>query len=69
MEKTSGLEKHYRVHEVAQMTGLSVATIRKRCLARELGYRKARRAVLIPQSEVEKLLGTFNPAAPLGEST
>lgn len=60
------MEKHYRVNEVAQLTGLAVATIRKKVLRREIGYRKGSRAVLIPASEIEKLLGSYRPAIELG---
>ncbi len=53
------IEKHYRVSEVALMTGLSVATIRKKLSRREVGYRKGVRAVTVPEREVQKLLGAY----------
>jgi hypothetical protein len=56
------MERHYRVKEVSEMTGLSVPTIRKRLVRREVGYRKSVRAVMIPESEVRKLLGEHRPA-------
>jgi len=56
----SFIEKHYRVHEVAEMTGLAISTIRKRLALRTIGYRKAARAVMIPESEVKKLLGQYH---------
>ena len=59
MSKHGLIEKHYRPAEVASMTGLATATIRKKILNREIGYRKQQRAVLIPESEVRKLLGEY----------
>jgi excisionase family DNA binding protein len=56
------LEKHYRPLEVEELTGLSLATIRKRILRREIAFRRAGRAILIPQSEVEKMIGPLHPA-------
>ena len=56
------VERHFRVAEVAVLSGLAVGTIRRKVARRELGFRKAGRAVLIPQSEVTRLLGTYMPA-------
>ncbi|MGH2360422.1 MAG: hypothetical protein ACRDGM_07760 [bacterium] len=53
------MEKHYRVNEVAELSGLAVATIRKRLRQRKIGYKKSERAVLIPEREVWKLLGEY----------
>lgn len=61
MSRLGFIEKHYRVVEVSELTGLSVATIRKRIARREIGYTKGNRAISIPESEVKKLLGTFHP--------
>jgi hypothetical protein len=58
------MEKHYRVNEVANITGLAISTIRKRLLRRQIGYRKTERAIMIPASEVERLLGHYLPAVP-----
>ncbi len=55
------IEKHYRPIEVAELTGLALATIRRRILRREIGYAKAGRAILIPASEVARLLGDYKP--------
>jgi excisionase family DNA binding protein len=55
------MERHYRINEVAAMTGFAVATIRKKVSRREIGYHKKVRAVLIPESEVRKLLGDYRP--------
>jgi hypothetical protein len=64
MGRSESIEKHYRVSEVASMTGLAIATIRKKILRREIGYRKKVRAIMIPASEVQKLLGTYKPPVP-----
>lgn len=53
------MERHYRVSEVAEMTGLATATIRKKLGRREVAYRKGARAVTIPESEVNKLMGIY----------
>lgn len=53
------IEQHYRPAEVASLTGLAIATIRRRILRREIGCRRAGRAVLIPASEVARLLGPY----------
>lgn len=62
-----GLTQHYRIAEVAKITGLSVATIRKKICRREIGYCKSSRAVLIPELEVSKLIGRFVPAVEGGK--
>lgn len=56
------VEKHYRPAEAAELTGLKVATIRKLISERRIAYRKPSRAVLIPESEVRRLLGELRPA-------
>ena len=58
------IERHYRPSHVARLTGLALATVRKKILRRELGYRKAGRAILIPEGEVERLIGEYRPALP-----
>ena len=60
------MEKHFRPTEVAQLTGLALATIRKKIHRREIAYRKGERAILIPQSEVERLMGRYLPAVAVG---
>ena len=55
-------EKHMRVDEFARSTGYKIATIRKKILRREISYRKVGRIVLIPESEVDRLLGELRPA-------
>ena len=59
---TEPVERHFRVAEVAELSGLAVGSIRRKLARRELGFRKAGRAVLIPESEVARLLGTYVPA-------
>lgn len=60
MGKAGTIEKHYRVAEVASMIGLAPATIRKKILRREIGYHKQNRAIMIPESEIKKLLGDYH---------
>ncbi len=55
-------ERHLRVEEFASRTGYKVSTIRKKLLRRELTYRKVGRIVLIPESELQRLLGDLRPA-------
>ncbi len=54
-------ERNLRVEEVAALTGYRPSTIRKKILRREIGYHKVGRIVVIPASEVDRLLGTFRP--------
>jgi len=56
------VERHFRVAEVAVLSGLAVGSIRRKLARREISFRKAGRAVLIPQSEVTRLLGKYVPA-------
>ena len=53
--------RNLRVEEVAKMLGYKPSTIRKKLLRREISYRKVGRIVVIPESEVERLLGDFRP--------
>ena len=55
-------EKHLRVDEFAKQTGYKIPTVRKKILRREISYRKVGRIVLIPESEVDRLLGDLRPA-------
>jgi len=55
-------ERYLRVEEVAKMTGYKSSTIRKKLLRREIGYHKVGRIVVIPESEVERILGDLRPA-------
>ena len=55
------IERHFRLSEVSEQTGYSVATLRKMLDRRQLGYRKINRIISIPESEVERLLGEYHP--------
>jgi excisionase family DNA binding protein len=63
---TQSIERHFRVVEVAELSGLAVGTIRRKVARRELAFRKSGRAVLIPASEVHRLLGAYQPAIETG---
>lgn len=52
-----GIERHIRVPEFANRTGLAQATVRKKIARREIAYHKAGRCVVIPESEVARVLG------------
>ena len=51
------IERHIRVPEFANRTGLAQATVRKKIARREIAYHKAGRCVVIPESEVARVLG------------
>ena len=55
-------ERRYRVREVAECTGYAESTVRKMILRRELGYHKVGRLVLVPESEIKRMLADFRPA-------
>jgi len=57
-------ERHMRVEEFARLTGYKITTVRKKLLRREITYRKVGRIVIIPESEVDRLLGDLRPAIP-----
>lgn len=50
-------ERHIRVPEFVSRTGLAPATVRKKIARREIAYHKVGRCVVIPESEVARLLG------------
>ncbi len=56
------IERHYRVKEMAWLSGYSEAAIRKKLSLREIGYRKVGRIISIPESELTRLLGDLRPA-------
>lgn len=56
------IERHLRIQEVSEVTGYSVASIRKKILRREIGFRKVNRIISIPESEVRRFMGSFQPA-------
>ena len=59
------LERNYRLNDLSTITGYTVGAIRKKIRRRELGYRKIGRIVVVPESEVKRLLGEYRP--PIGE--
>ena len=54
-------EKHIRVAEFAERSGYEVSTVRKKLQQRLIGYRKCGRIVLIPESELERVMGAYHP--------
>ena len=56
------LQKEYRLAVASQLSGYSVAALRKKILRREIGSRKTGRIITIPERELAKLLGEFRPA-------
>ena len=54
------IERHLRISEFATLTGYSPATVRKKLLRREIGYRKIGRIISIPESELVRLLGDLH---------
>jgi hypothetical protein len=62
------IEKHYRLAVVSDLSGYSVAALRKKILRREIGFRKHTRIITIPESEVARVLGEYRPPIGLKES-
>jgi excisionase family DNA binding protein len=58
--KVRKYERVLRVAEFARATGYKVSTIRKKLFRREIAYFKVGRPILIPESEVTRLLGRLN---------
>ena len=58
----------HRLRQAAERTGYQVSTLRKKLARREIGYRKAGRLVLIPQSELDRLIGHYRPPVNLAEN-
>lgn len=54
-------ERQLRVSEFAERIGYKPSTIRKKLLRREIDYRKVGRIIVIPESEVARLLGDVRP--------
>lgn len=53
----ASIERHIRVPEFVHRTGLAPATVRKKIARREIAYHKIGRCVVIPESEVARVLG------------
>ncbi len=60
------LEKHLRVTEFAERSRYATATVRKMILQRRLAYRKVGRLVLIPETELHRIMGAVRPAIEVG---
>jgi hypothetical protein len=56
------LEKQYRLPEASQLSGYSVAALRKKISRREIGYRKTGRIITVPASELARFLGDLHKA-------
>ena len=61
------LARQFRLKQVAELTGYTVAGLRKKISRRELGYRKTGRIITVPESEIAKLLGSFHEPIATGE--
>ena len=59
-------ERRLRIAEFAECVGYKPSTIRKKLLRREIAYHKIGRIIVIPESEVVRLLGDLRPAIPGG---
>lgn len=63
-----GIEKNYRLHEVAELSGFKVSTLRKKIFRKELGSRRVGRLVLVPETDLKKFLGNdYRPAVSLNQ--
>ena len=60
-------ERPLRVVEFAQAVGYSIATVRKKIFRKEIDSYKVGRIVLVPQTEVKRLLSDFRPRAKVVE--
>ncbi len=49
-------EKNYRVAEFARLTGYKESTIRRKLYERTIGYKRIGRIIVIPSSELRRLL-------------
>jgi excisionase family DNA binding protein len=54
------IERNLRIDEVCAITGYKASTVRKKISRREIGYHKVGRIIVIPLTEVERLLGSYN---------
>jgi hypothetical protein len=63
MEIKRAIERQYRLHEVSELSGYKVSTLRKKILTRELGCKKIGRLVVVPETDLKKFLGNdYRPA-------
>jgi excisionase family DNA binding protein len=54
-------EQYLRVHEVAARVRKDVSSIRRALAKGELGFRRCGRIILIPESELFRILGEYCP--------
>jgi hypothetical protein len=54
-------EKYLRVHEVAARVRKDVSSIRRAISLGQLGFRRCGRIILIPESELIRILGEYHP--------
>ena len=54
-------DQFLRVHEVAMRVRKDVSSIRRAIAKGQLGYRRCGRIILVPESEVERILGKYQP--------
>ena len=54
-------EKVLRIQAFADATGYAPSTIRKKIFRKEISYFKVGRNIVIPQSEIVRLLGELRP--------
>ena len=60
------LEKQYRLHEAAEISGYKVSTLRTKIYRKELGSRRMGRLVVVPERDLKKFLGgEYRPAVTL----
>lgn len=55
------MDSFLRVPEFAQRSRMKEATVRKKILRREIGYCKVGKIVLIPESELNRVIGEYRP--------
>ncbi len=53
------LERQFRLAEASQLTGYSIAALRKKIARREIGSRRTGRVVTVPESELRRILGQY----------
>ena len=54
-------ERKLQIQEFAKSVGYKPSTIRKKLLRREIAFHKVGRIIVIPESEVRRLLQDFRP--------
>ncbi|MEC4680437.1 MAG: helix-turn-helix domain-containing protein [Nitrospirota bacterium] len=54
------MERFFRVNEAASALGYKASTMRKKILTGEVGYHRVGRIIVIPESEIKRMLGDFH---------